>query len=172
MAAQEIDQGREARAEAQAQVDDPVADHGPVARSAAHAVAREPHQTLPRPGPRGAGRQSTSRPELVKSGPAGVNIFRVAFASPAPRKGHPMPHVICEYSANVEPKIRVDALLEVLHNAMMRTGVVDLGGLRTRAERREHYRIADNHPANAFVNVTVRVAKGRTVETRRLIAET
>jgi len=83
-----------------------------------------------------------------------------------------MPHVICEYSANVEPKIRVDALLEVLHNAMMRTGVVDLGGLRTRAERREHYRIADNHPANGFVNVTVRVAKGRTVETRRLIAET
>jgi 5-carboxymethyl-2-hydroxymuconate isomerase len=83
-----------------------------------------------------------------------------------------MPHVICEYSANVEPKIRVDALLEVLHNAMMRTGVVELGGLRTRAERREHYRIADNHPANGFVNVTVRVAKGRTPETRRLIAET
>ncbi len=83
-----------------------------------------------------------------------------------------MPHVICEYSANVEPKIRVDALLEILHNAMMRTGVVELGGLRTRAERREHYRIADNHPANGFVNVTVRVAKGRTPETHRLIAET
>ncbi len=83
-----------------------------------------------------------------------------------------MPHVICEYSANIEQKIRVDALLEVLHGAMMRTGVVELGGLRTRAERREHFRIADNDPDNGFVNVTVRVAKGRTVETRRLIAET
>ena len=83
-----------------------------------------------------------------------------------------MPHVICEYSANLEPKIRIDALIEVLHGAMMRTGVVELGGLRTRAEPREHYRIADNDPENGFVNVTVRVAKGRTVETRRLIAET
>jgi 5-carboxymethyl-2-hydroxymuconate isomerase len=83
-----------------------------------------------------------------------------------------MPHVICEYSANLEPKIRVDALLEVLHEAMMRTGAVELAGLRTRAERREHYRIADNDPANGFINITIRVAKGRTVETRKLIVET
>ena len=82
-----------------------------------------------------------------------------------------MPHVICEYSANLDAKIRIDALLATLHDAMMRTGAAELAGLRTRAERREHYRIADNDPANGFVNVTIRVAKGRTAETRKLIAQ-
>ena len=83
-----------------------------------------------------------------------------------------MPHVICEYSANLEKKIQIDALLETLHSAMMRTGAAELGGLRTRADRRDQYRIADNDPANGFVNVTIRVAKGRPPETRRMIAET
>jgi 5-carboxymethyl-2-hydroxymuconate isomerase len=83
-----------------------------------------------------------------------------------------MPHVICEYSANLDKKIQIDALLETLHSAMMRTGAAKLGGLRPRADRRDHYRIADNDPANGFVNVTIRVAKGRPPETRRLIAET
>ena len=83
-----------------------------------------------------------------------------------------MPHIICEYSTNLDSKVRIDALLEVLHGAMMRTGAAELGGLRTRAAPREDFRIADHDPANAFVNVTIRVAKGRPAETRRLIAET
>ena len=83
-----------------------------------------------------------------------------------------MPHVICEYSANLEKKVQIDALLETLHSAMMRTGAAELGGLRTRADRRDHYRIADNDPANGFVNVTIRVARGRPADVRRRIAET
>jgi 5-carboxymethyl-2-hydroxymuconate isomerase len=83
-----------------------------------------------------------------------------------------MPHVICEYSANLDDSIRIDSLLETLHGAMMRTRAAELAGLRTRAERREHFRVADNDPANGFVNITIRVAKGRPPETRRLIAET
>jgi 5-carboxymethyl-2-hydroxymuconate isomerase len=83
-----------------------------------------------------------------------------------------MPHVICEYSANLDNKIQIDALLETLHSAMMRTGAAEISGVRTRADRRDHYRIADNDPANGFINVTIRVAKGRPAEKRRLIAET
>ena len=64
------------------------------------------------------------------------------------------------------------SLLEMLHGAMMRTGVAEIAGLRTRADRRTDYLIADNDPANGFVNVTIRVAMGRTVETRKLIAQT
>jgi len=83
-----------------------------------------------------------------------------------------MPHVICEYSANIEEKIRLDALLETLHAAVMRTRISELSGLRTRGEKRSNYRVADNDPANGFVNITVRIAKGRPPETRRLVAET
>ena len=72
-----------------------------------------------------------------------------------------MPHIICEYSANLEKKIKIDALLETLHSAMMRTGAAELGGLRTRADRRDHYRIADNDSANGFVEVTHPGRKGR-----------
>ncbi len=81
-----------------------------------------------------------------------------------------MPHVICEYSANLDAKIRIDALLATLHDAMMSTGIAELAGLRTRAARREHVRIADNDPANGFVNVTIRLAKGRPPETRKRVA--
>ena len=70
-----------------------------------------------------------------------------------------MPHVICEYSANLEKKIRIDALLETLHAAMMRTGAAELGGLRTRADRRDQYRIADNDPA-AREHFRAEVAEG------------
>jgi 5-carboxymethyl-2-hydroxymuconate isomerase len=83
-----------------------------------------------------------------------------------------MPHIICEYSTNLDAKIRIDALLEVLHSAMMRTGAAEIAGLRTRAAPRDDFRIADHDPANGFVNVTIRVAKGRPPETRRRIAET
>jgi len=83
-----------------------------------------------------------------------------------------MPHVICEYSANLDAKIRIHQLLEALHDAMMRTGAAELAGLRTRADRRTDYLIADNDPANGFVNITIRVAKGRPVETRKLIVQT
>ena len=40
-------------------------------------------------------------------------------------------------------------------------------GLRTRTERRDHYRIADGHPDNAFVHVTLRIAHGRSLEVRK-----
>ena len=83
-----------------------------------------------------------------------------------------MPHVICEYSASLDDRIRIDSLLEALHGAMVRTRVAEVAGLRTRAARREHFRIADNDPANGFVNITIRVAKGRPPETRRMVAET
>ena len=83
-----------------------------------------------------------------------------------------MPHVIVEYSANIEDKIRVPALLAALHETMDQTRIAEIAGLRTRAERRDQFRIADNHPANGFVAITIRIARGRTVETRKMVLET
>ena len=82
-----------------------------------------------------------------------------------------MPHVIVEYSANIEDKIRVPALLATLHEAMDQTRIAEMAGLRTRAERRDQFHIADNHPANGFVAITIRIARGRTVETRKMVLE-
>ena len=83
-----------------------------------------------------------------------------------------MPHQIVEYSANLEDVIDIDALLACVHEAALGTGVFPLAGLRTRASRRDHYRIADGHPDNAFVHVLLRIRFGRSLADRERAADT
>lgn len=82
-----------------------------------------------------------------------------------------MPHVIVEYSANLEEHVSVRRLVDELHRAALATGVFPIGGLRTRAERREVYAIADGDPAHLFVAVIARIGHGRDAPTRRRVAE-
>ncbi|HEX7062700.1 MAG TPA: 5-carboxymethyl-2-hydroxymuconate Delta-isomerase [Woeseiaceae bacterium] len=82
-----------------------------------------------------------------------------------------MPHQIVEYSANLEGVVDVDALIERLHAAALATGIFPLAGLRTRAARRDHYRIADGHPDNAFVHVLLRIGYGRALAERTRAAD-
>jgi 5-carboxymethyl-2-hydroxymuconate isomerase len=82
-----------------------------------------------------------------------------------------MPHIIAEYSANIEDKVRIDGLLKTLQDAAFATGIAELAGFRTRAERRDHYRVADGNPANCFVAITIRVARGRSAEDLRALRE-
>jgi len=72
-----------------------------------------------------------------------------------------MPHLTVEYSANLEPEVAIQSLVDRLHATAIETGIFPLGGIRTRAARRDHYRIADGDPAGAFVHVVVRMAAGR-----------
>ena len=78
-----------------------------------------------------------------------------------------MPHIIIEYSANLEPALRLPALIEALHHTAAGIEAFPVAGLRTRAERRDHYLIADGHPDNAFVHLTLRIAHGRSLEVRK-----
>ena len=77
-----------------------------------------------------------------------------------------MPHLTIEYSTNLTPGIDIQALVDRLHSAAIETGVFPLGGIRTRAAAREHYRIADGDPSHAFVHVVLRIAAGRDQATR------
>ncbi|MEX2126142.1 MAG: 5-carboxymethyl-2-hydroxymuconate Delta-isomerase [Woeseia sp.] len=82
-----------------------------------------------------------------------------------------MPHQTVEYSANLDNTIDVDALLRCVHEAALATGIFPLAGLRTRAARRDHYRIADGHPENAFVHVLLRIRSGRSPADRERAAD-
>ena len=82
-----------------------------------------------------------------------------------------MPHLLIEYSANLEPAIQIRKLVDTLHAAAIATGVFPVGGARTRAMCREMYRVADGDTDNAFVHLTMRVGHGRSIETRRTAAE-
>ena len=82
-----------------------------------------------------------------------------------------MPHLIVEYSDNLEDRIDLDGLLDRLYEVSVGYQTFPLGGLRIRAEKRERYRIADRHPENGFVHITVKIRAGRSLELRRQIAE-
>lgn len=77
-----------------------------------------------------------------------------------------MPHILIEYSANVADHHDIDAVVEAVHTAALRTGVPPVAGLRTRAIPRSTYRIADGHPMNAFVAVIARIGPGRDAATK------
>lgn len=82
-----------------------------------------------------------------------------------------MPHIIVEYSANLDRDLAIRDLVDALHAAALATGVFPIGGLRTRAERRDVYAVADRAPDNAFIAVIARIGAGRDAGTRRRVAD-
>jgi len=82
-----------------------------------------------------------------------------------------MPHLFVEYSANIEDRMQLDLLLDRLYEAGLASGVFPIGGIRVRAHRVDHYRIADCAPDNAFVHVTALLGHGRPLDVRRRVGE-
>ena len=82
-----------------------------------------------------------------------------------------MPHLIVEYSSNLERDLDIPRLVQAVHAAALETGVFPTGGIRTRAERRDVYAVADSHPDNGFIHVQARIGTGRTPEIRQKAAE-
>ena len=78
-----------------------------------------------------------------------------------------MPHFIYEYSANLpEDTLDMPGLMETIHTVAAGTGKFPLPGMRSRANRCEHFRVADGAPDKGFINLSVRVGKGRDLDTR------
>ena len=82
------------------------------------------------------------------------------------RRRPEMAHIIVEYSGNLAAGLDLQGLLRALHEAAAASGVFPLGGLRTRAYAATDYLIADGHPDNAFVHISLRVGHGRDLATR------
>lgn len=78
-----------------------------------------------------------------------------------------MPHFSIEYSANLEPRVDIGALCEVVRKAAGETGIFPIGGIRVRAIRCEHYAIADGKPDYGFVAMLLRLGEGRDLPARQ-----
>ncbi|CAM3214818.1 5-carboxymethyl-2-hydroxymuconate Delta-isomerase [Cupriavidus taiwanensis] len=73
-----------------------------------------------------------------------------------------MPHLTVEYTRNLAPVARIDALLAGLSAVLLaQPGAFAPGGIRARAVCLESYRMADGSGDDAFVHVTLAVAAGR-----------
>ena len=82
-----------------------------------------------------------------------------------------MPHFTIEYSANLEPRVDIDAAVEVVRKAAVKTGIFPLGGIRVRAIRCEHYAIADGSSDAGFVAMLLRLGEGRDLPARQKAGE-
>lgn len=75
-----------------------------------------------------------------------------------------MAHLMIEMSGTVARSIDASGLCDALHQAMVKTGIFPLAGIRVRAYRAEACAMADKHPENGFVAMTLSVGHGRTKE--------
>ena len=82
-----------------------------------------------------------------------------------------MPHFTIEYSANLEPCVDMQAVVEVVRKAAVETGIFPLGGIRVRAIRCEHSAIADGSEHFGFLDMVLRLGEGRDLPTRQKAGE-
>jgi len=83
-----------------------------------------------------------------------------------------MPHVIVEYSKNLERNVDISELIKVVHDAVIATNAFPLEAVRTRGAPRNDFRIADGDPRNAFLAVVGRIAPGRPQQVRHELGKT
>lgn len=82
-----------------------------------------------------------------------------------------MPHIIAEYSANLEDRLDVQGLVNDPHGVAIYSGVVELVGIRTCEARREHFRVGDSDAANGFVHIVARLRHGRSGAQRKALGQ-
>jgi 5-carboxymethyl-2-hydroxymuconate isomerase len=82
-----------------------------------------------------------------------------------------MPHFTLEYSANLDARVDMGKVVEVVRKAALETGIFPIGGTRVRAIRCEHYAVADGNPEFAFLAMLLRLGEGRDLATRKKAGE-
>jgi 5-carboxymethyl-2-hydroxymuconate isomerase len=82
-----------------------------------------------------------------------------------------MPHFTIEYSANLDSRVDMGKVVELVRKAAVETGIFPLGGIRVRAVRCEHFAIADGNAQFGFLDMVLRLGEGRDLATRRQAGE-
>ncbi len=82
-----------------------------------------------------------------------------------------MPHFTIEYSANLDEKLDMAEVVEVVRKAAVETGIFPVGGIRVRAVRCEHYAIADGRKDYGFLAMLLRLGEGRDLAARKKAGE-
>jgi len=82
-----------------------------------------------------------------------------------------MPHLVIEYSANLDGRVDFDGLCAEVRSAIVVTGLFEIGAVRVRTLRSEHYAIADELPENAFIDMSFRIGVGRSAQEKERTGE-
>ena len=82
-----------------------------------------------------------------------------------------MPHLMIDYSVNVETDVDIGALCDTLRDVAASIDAFPLAGVKVRAVRVDHYAIADGNPEHGFIDISVRIREGRDMETKQNAAQ-
>ena len=82
-----------------------------------------------------------------------------------------MAHFTLEYSGNLDARVDMGKVVEVVRKAAAETGIFPLGGIRVRAIRCEHFAIADGQSHFGFLDMVLRLGEGRDLATRKKAGE-
>ena len=78
-----------------------------------------------------------------------------------------MAHFIYEYSANLsEELLDLPGLMQKMHEVAAESEIFPMAGMRSRAMKCEHFRVADGAPEKGFINLSMKVGRGRDEDTR------
>src|SRR5579862_2036161 len=115
-------------------------------------------------------------PKLRRRNPCRWSRIRRRELAPRPNESakwsnRAMPHFTIEYSANLEPRVDMAKVVEVVRKAAVETGIFPLGGIRVRTVRCEHYAIANGNPNLGFLDMVLRLGEGRDLATRKKAGE-
>lgn len=78
-----------------------------------------------------------------------------------------MPHLMIDYSPNMEARTDIQGLCDTVRDAAIRTGIFPLPGVRVRAMRADFVAIADGSPHHGYVDISVRLRGGRAPEAKK-----
>ena len=78
-----------------------------------------------------------------------------------------MPHLIIDYSANLEDAVDIAGLCEVLRRTACAIDAFPAAGVRVRAIPARHVAIADGNPAHGYIDISLRLRAGRDMQTKR-----
>ena len=82
-----------------------------------------------------------------------------------------MPHLVIQHSGNLGPDCDLSELCRMLRDVLAGQGPFELGGIRVRAVRCDHFAVADHAPENAFADMVLRIAAGRSAEVKSAAGE-
>lgn len=72
-----------------------------------------------------------------------------------------MPHLTIDYSPTLERRVDVAGLCRALHRVLLDIDTFPDAGIRIRAHKADHAIVADGHPENDFLAMTLSVGAGR-----------
>jgi len=72
-----------------------------------------------------------------------------------------MAHLSIDYSPTLERRADIAGLCQALHQVLLDSTVFPDAGIRIRAHKADHAIVADGHPQNDFVAMTLSVGAGR-----------